>query len=39
MYSTCIGLILKGYNDYENKSKEFDNKFKKVDSAGNFKER
>jgi len=30
MYSTCIGLILKGYNDYENKRKEFDNRFKKV---------
>lgn len=30
MYSTCIGLILKGYNDYENKRKEFDSKFKKV---------
>src|SRR6187431_1865566 len=24
MYSTCIGLILKGYNDYENKRKEFE---------------
>src|SRR5574343_193778 len=23
MYSTCIGLILKGYNDYERKKKEF----------------
>ena len=22
MYSTCIGLILKGYNDYENKAKQ-----------------
>lgn len=22
MYSTCIGLILKGYNDYENKNKQ-----------------
>lgn len=30
MYSTCIGLILKGYSDYENKRKEFDSKFKKV---------
>jgi cell division protein FtsA len=30
MYSTCIGLILKGYNDYENKRKEFDSRFKKV---------
>ena len=24
MYSTCIGLILKGYNDYENKNKQFE---------------
>ena len=31
MYSTCIGLILKGYNDYEHKRKQFDNKFKKVE--------
>lgn len=31
MYSTCIGLILKGYNDYENKNKQFDNYFRKVD--------
>ncbi len=31
MYATCIGLILKGYSDYENKRKEFDNKFKKID--------
>src|ERR1044072_5527576 len=30
MYSTCIGLILKGYSDYENKRKEFESKFKKV---------
>ncbi len=30
MYSTCIGLILKGYSDYENKRKEFENRFKKV---------
>ncbi|CAN5780387.1 cell division protein FtsA [soil metagenome] len=30
MYSTCIGLILKGYSDYENRRKEFDSKFKKV---------
>jgi len=29
MYSTCIGLILKGYNDYENKNKQM---------AGNFVE-
>ena len=30
VYSTCIGLILKGYSDYENKRKEFENKFGKV---------
>jgi cell division protein FtsA len=31
MYSTCIGLILKGYNDYEQHYKEFTNNFKKVE--------
>jgi cell division protein FtsA len=30
MYSTCIGLILKGYNDYENKAKQFEDSFRKV---------
>lgn len=30
MYSTCIGLILKGYNDYENKNKQFEEHFRKV---------
>ncbi|HEY6977839.1 MAG TPA: cell division protein FtsA [Chitinophagaceae bacterium] len=30
MYSTCIGLILKGYSDYESRRKEFENKYKKV---------
>jgi cell division protein FtsA len=30
MYSTCIGLILKGYSDYEHKYKEFEKTFKKV---------
>ena len=24
MYSTCLGLILKGYNDFENKRKQFE---------------
>jgi cell division protein FtsA len=33
MYSTCIGLILKGYNDYENKNKAFENNFIKVKGA------
>ena len=31
MYSTCIGLILKGYNDYENKNKQFEETFRKVE--------
>lgn len=31
MYSTCIGLILKGYSDYDHKHKEFNEKFKKVE--------
>ncbi len=30
MYATCIGLILKGYNDYENHNKEFNNAFIRV---------
>ncbi len=30
MYSTCLGLILKGYNDYENKRKQFELKYAKV---------
>src|SRR6186997_797372 len=37
MYATCIGLILKGYNDYEHKRKEFDNKFKKVEVPESLK--
>lgn len=30
MYATCLGLILKGYNDFENKRKKFDAEFKKL---------
>ncbi len=30
MYSTCLGLILKGYNDFENKRKQFDTLHTKV---------
>lgn len=30
MYSTCIGLILKGYNDYENKNKQMSTGFIRV---------
>lgn len=33
MYSTCIGLILKGYNDYENKNKQMAPNFTKVEIA------
>jgi len=29
-YSTCIGLILKGYSDYEHNRKQFENQFAKV---------
>ncbi len=31
MYATCIGLILKGYSDYENRKKEFDTSFTRVE--------
>ncbi len=31
MYSTCLGLILKGYSDYEHKYKDFADRFKKVE--------
>ncbi len=31
MYATCLGLILKGYSDYDHKYKEFAEKFKKVE--------
>src|ERR1700759_2930690 len=37
MYSTCLGLILKGYNDYENKRKQFEKDFKKVEVPDNLK--
>ncbi|MFV0605170.1 MAG: cell division protein FtsA [Niabella sp.] len=30
-YSTCLGLILKGYDDYENNRKVFDKGFAKID--------
>ncbi|MES1217659.1 MAG: cell division protein FtsA, partial [Bacteroidota bacterium] len=30
-YSTCIGLIMKGYDDYEHNRKEFEKDFKKVE--------
>ena len=37
MYATCIGLILKGYSDYEHKRKEFENRFKKVEVPESLK--
>src|ERR1700744_4126165 len=30
-YATCIGLILKGYSDYEHDRKEFDKEFRRVE--------
>jgi cell division protein FtsA len=30
MYATCLGLILKGYNDYENKRKQFELEYAKI---------
>ena len=30
VYSTCLGLILKGYSDYEHKHKQFTQTFTKV---------
>jgi cell division protein FtsA len=38
MYSTCIGLILKGYNDYENKNKQFEEQFKRVEVPGSLQQ-
>ena len=39
MYSTCIGLILKGFNDYENQLKKFtDANPKKVEAVKKVKE-
>jgi cell division protein FtsA len=39
MYATCLGLILKGYNDYEHQYKEFTEKFKKVEVPDTLKEK
>jgi len=36
-YSTCIGLILKGYSDYEHNRKQFDKEYRKVDVPDNLK--
>jgi cell division protein FtsA len=37
MYATCLGLILKGYSDYEHKYKEFNQQYKKVDVPRSLK--
>jgi cell division protein FtsA len=36
-YATCIGLILKGYSDYEHNRKQFDKEYKKVEVPDNLK--
>jgi cell division protein FtsA len=33
MYSTCIGLILKGYNDFENNNRQLADNFFKVEAG------
>ena len=37
-YSTCIGLILKGYDDYEHNRKQFDKDFKLVEVPESLKQ-
>ncbi len=37
MYATCLGLILKGYSDYDHKYKEFNEQFKKIEVPRNLK--
>ncbi|HEX2532118.1 MAG TPA: cell division protein FtsA, partial [Chitinophagaceae bacterium] len=36
-YATCLGLILKGYDDYEHNRKQFDHQFKQVVVPENLK--
>src|SRR6188768_2054214 len=36
-YATCLGLILKGYDDYEHKRKQFEHNFKKVEVPDGLK--
>ncbi|HET9431460.1 MAG TPA: cell division protein FtsA, partial [Chitinophagaceae bacterium] len=35
--STCIGLILKGYDDYEHNRKQFEKEYKKVEIPDGLK--
>ncbi|OQP61383.1 cell division protein FtsA [Niastella vici] len=37
-YSTCIGLILKGYSDYEHHRKQFENQFRKISIPENLRQ-
>ena len=39
MYATCIGLILKGYNDYDQHHKEFKERFVKLEVPANLKKK
>src|SRR6185437_7643248 len=36
-YSTCIGLILKGYSDYEHDRKEFEREYRRVEVPDNLR--
>jgi cell division protein FtsA len=36
-YATCLGLILKGYDDFEHNRKQFDTTFRKVDVPEDLK--
>jgi len=36
-YSTCIGLILKGYDDYEHNRKQFEKEYRKVEVPDGLK--
>jgi cell division protein FtsA len=36
-YSTCIGLILKGYSDYEHNRKEFEKEYRKMEVPDNLR--
>ncbi len=36
-YATCIGLILKGYSDYEHNRKQFEKDYKKIDVPATLK--
>jgi cell division protein FtsA len=37
-YSTCIGLILKGYDDYEHNRKQFEGAYRRVEVPENLKQ-